>query len=210
MEVFQLNNQEPKSRVQRYNFNQGSDQPTRKRPRKPRRWWPWIMTLLTLAIAILLVLAINHHNNPSGASTGSSSSVSASVAARSSSVSEQSAFESFKKRYSQYDDSGLTVTQKQKLQNIINNESNNAVQTREQKLLDQAQTKKSSANSTSSAPNKNSSHNPTSFGTTHTFSSVADAQNWAQASKNQWLQEGYSTYTITSDGQGNYNLQFVH
>ncbi|WP_125765389.1 MULTISPECIES: hypothetical protein [Levilactobacillus] len=201
-----MNNQEPKSRVQRYNFNQGPDQPTRQRQRKPRRWWPWIMTLITLAIAILLVLAINHHNN-AGSNTSASSSTSASVVAKSSSASEQAAFESFKSTYSSYNDNGLTVTQKQKLQSTINEESNSAVQDREQKLLNQAQTKKSSANSTSSS--SASSHADATFASTHTFSSVADAQNWAQASKDQWLQAGYTTYTITSDGQGNYNLQFV-
>jgi len=201
-----LNNQEPKSRVQRYNFNQGSDRPTRQRPRKPRRWWPWIMTLLTLAVAILLVLAINHHNS-SGSNTSASSSTSASVIAKSSSASEQAAFESFKSTYSQYNDNGLTVTQKQKLQNIINDETNDAVQSREQKLLDKAQTKQSATSSSSSA--SSSSHADSTFASTHTFSSVADAQNWAQASKEQWLAAGYSTYTITSDGQGNYNLQFV-
>ncbi|KRL94317.1 hypothetical protein FD28_GL000465 [Levilactobacillus hammesii DSM 16381] len=207
MEVFQLNNQEPKSRVQRYNFNQDPNRPTRQRPRKPRRWWPWVMTLLTLAIAILLVLGITHHNN-SASKTASSSSNSASLVAKASSVSEQSAYESFKDKYDDFNDNGITVSQKQKLQNMINDESNSAVQSREQKLLDQAQTKSSSTQSSASSSSA-SSHNPTSFDAVHTFSSVDDAQNWAQASKNQWLQAGYTTYTITSDGQGNYNLQFV-
>lgn len=206
MEVFQLNNQEPKSRVQRYNFNQGNDQATRQRPKKPRRWWPWILTLLTLAIAVLLVLAINHHNN-AASNTEASSSNSSSIAAKDSSASEQSAYERFQDKYEQYNDHGITVTQKQKLQNIINAESNSAVQSREQKLLDQATTKPS-ASASSSSKKKDSDDDQ--FSTTHTFSSVADAQNWAQASKNSWLQAGYTTYTITSDGQGNYNLQFVH
>ncbi|KRK39580.1 hypothetical protein FD07_GL000755 [Levilactobacillus parabrevis ATCC 53295] len=208
MEVFQLNNQEPKSRVQRYNFNQDPNRPMRQRPRKPRRWWPWVMTLLTLAIAILLVLGITHHNN-SASNTVSSSSNSASLVAKASSVSEQSAYESFKDKYDGYNDNGLTVSQKQKLQNVINDESNSAVQAREQKLLNQAQTKSSNASNTSTSSSSASNQNPTSFDSVHTFSSVADAQSWAQASKNQWLQAGYTTYTITSDGQGNYNLQFV-
>ncbi|NLR32879.1 hypothetical protein HF569_10485 [Lactobacillus sp. ZJLC3-7] len=202
-----MNNQEPKSRVQRYNFNQDPNRPTRQRSRKPRRWWPWVMTLLTLAIAILLVLGINHHNN-SASKTSSSSNTSASLVAKASSVSEQEAYESFKAKYDGYNDNGITVSQKQKLQNIINDESNSAVQSREQKLLDQSQTK-SSATSSSTSSSSASSHNPTTFDSVHTFSSVEDAQNWAQASKNQWLQAGYTTYTITSDGQGNYNLQFV-
>lgn len=167
------------------------------------------MTLITLAIAILLVLAINHHNNNSGNDTSASSSTSASVVAKASSASEQAAFESFKSTYSSYNDNGLTVTQKQKLQNIINNESNDAVQDREQKLLDQAQTKQSATSSSQSASSSSKHSSDSTFASTHTFSSVADAQNWAQASKDQWLQAGYSTYTITSDGQGNYNLQFV-
>ncbi|WP_143462631.1 hypothetical protein [Levilactobacillus enshiensis] len=202
-----MNNQEPKSRVQRYNFNQG-DHPTRRKPKKPRRWWPWIMTLLTLAIAILLVLAITHHND-SASNTAASSSTSASVVAKSSSASEQAAYDSFKQKVSQYNANGITVTQKQKLQNIINDESNDAVQDREQKLLDKTQVKKSATtSSSSSADNTHDAANST-FASTHTFSSVNDAQNWAQASKQQWLAAGYTTYTITSDGQGNYTLQFV-
>ncbi|WP_341779758.1 hypothetical protein [Levilactobacillus sp. HBUAS70063] len=166
------------------------------------------MTLLTLAIAILLVLGITHHNN-SASNTVSSTSNSASLVAKASSVSEQSAYESFKNKYDGYNDNGITVSQKQKLQDMINDESNSAVQSREQKLLNQAQTKSSSSASSSASSSSTSSHNPTSFDSVHTFSSVEDAQNWAQASKNQWLQAGYTTYTITSDGQGNYNLQFV-
>ncbi|WP_057878328.1 hypothetical protein [Levilactobacillus paucivorans] len=198
-----MNNQEPKSRVQRYNFNQDPEHPTRQRRKRPRRWWPWVMTLITLAIAILLVLAISHHNN-STSNTAASSSDSASIAAKSSSNSEQTAYDNFKKKYDAYNDNGLTVTQKQKLQNIINDESNDAVQDREQQLLDQASTKSSATSSSKESSGSNS------FDDVHTFSSVDDAQNWAQASKNQWLQAGYTTYTITSDGQGNYNLQFVH
>ncbi|MFC6260118.1 hypothetical protein [Levilactobacillus fujinensis] len=202
-----MNNQEPKSRVQRYNFNQG-DQPTRRQQKKPRRWWPWIMTLLTLAIAILLVLAITHHND-SASNTTASSSTSASVVAKSSSTSEQAAYDSFKQKVSQYNNNGITVTQKQKLQNIINDESNDAVQDREQKLLDKTQTKKSAVSSSSSSAESTSNASDSTFASTHTFSSVNDAQNWAQASKQQWLAAGYTTYTITSDGQGNYTLQFV-
>lgn len=170
------------------------------------------MTLLTLAIAILLVLAINSHQTGTTHSTASSSADS-SVMAHSSSVSEQTAYEQFRDQLESYNDHGITVAQKQKLQSLINHENNSAVQSREQKLLDRTTVKSTSSASDSSAASSSSakkeSQNPTSFATTHTFSSVNDAQNWAQASKNQWLQAGYSTYTITSDGQGNYNLQFV-
>lgn len=164
------------------------------------------MTLLTLAIAIILVLAISGHQKSSSSSdVATSASASTAVAAKASSASEQDAYDHFRARYNQYNHNGLTVTQKQKLQQMINDESNSAVQSREQTLLDQA-TVKSAASSSKPAQKPS---NASSFGTTHTFSSVNDAQNWAQASKNQWLQAGYTTYTITSDGQGNYNLQFV-
>lgn len=169
------------------------------------------MTLITLAIAILLVLAINGHKSTTESAASSSSS--SSVLAHSASASQASAYSSFKALLNKYNDQGITVSQKQKLQMIVNNEQNNTVQSREQQLLDDVTVKhaKSSSASQSSSESKSSSEsqNPTSFDTTHTFSSVADAQNWAQASKSQWLQAGYSTYTITSDGQGNYNLQFV-
>lgn len=213
MEVFQLNNQEPKSRVQRYNFNDVHQPP--RRHRQQRRWWPWLMTLLTLAIAVLLVLAINTHQS-SSSRTATASSADASLAAKSSSTSQQSAYDQFETKYKRYLSNGtLTLTQKQKLQESINNEDNSAVQSREQKLLNQAEVKRSSSSSNAATSSANStqkaqqSQNASSFDTPHTFSSVADAQNWAQASKSQWLQAGYSTYTITSDGQGNYNLQFV-
>jgi len=170
------------------------------------------MTLITLAIAILLVLAINGHKSTSSTATTTSSSSSAEIMAHSSSVSEETAYDKFKTKFDGYNANGLTVTQKQKLQTLINNEDNSAVQDREQKLLDgatvkPAKTQSSSAESSSHKPDNQD--NTSTFATTHTFSSVGDAQNWAQASKNQWLQAGYSTYTITSDGQGNYNLQFV-
>ncbi|MGP4116292.1 hypothetical protein [Levilactobacillus zymae] len=209
-----MNNQDPKSRVQRYNFN-ADDQPTPRRRRRQRRWWPWIMTLLTLAIAIVLVLVINTHKSSSSSDTATASSAESSLTTKSSSTSESSAYESFQAKYRKYLTNGtLTASQHQKLQAIVNAESNSATQAREQKLLDQAEVQKSSTASSSttsqsSATKSSSSSNPTSFDTTHTFSSVNDAQNWAQASKNQWLQAGYSTYTITSDGQGNYNLQFI-
>lgn len=213
MEVFQLNNQEPKSRVQRYNFN-ADDQPSSRRRRRQRRWWPWVLTVVTLTIAVLLVLVINTRKSSSSSDTATASSVESSLTAKSSSTSEQSVYESFEAKYRQALTNGtLTAAQKQKLQAIINNEDNSATQAREQKLLDQAEVTKSSTATSSSNTSQSSttkeSSNPTSFGTTHTFSSVNDAQNWAQASKSQWLQAGYSTYTITSDGQGNYNLQFV-
>ena len=212
MEVFQLNNQEPKSRVQRYNFNSDGQPPRRRR--RQRRWWPWLLTFITLAIAVLLVLAINTHKSSSSSDTATASSADSSISAKSSSTAEQSAYNRFEAKYRRYLTNGtLTVSQKQKLQTIINKEDSSAVQTREQKLLDQAKVQRpASADSSSTTDQSSSSEktsNPTSFGTTHTFSSVNDAQNWAQASKNQWLQAGYSTYTITSDGQGNYNLQFV-
>ena len=217
MEVFQLNNQEPKSRVQRYNFNADDQRPPRHR-RRQRRWWPWLMTLITLAVAILLVMVINGHKSATTHSVASSSSNS-SVLAHSTSASEATAYSQFSAKLDTYTDSasGLTATQKQALQTIINNEKSATVQAREQKLLDRTTTQSATSSSDNTSSNadstsstkKSSSQNPTSFDTTHTFSSVGDAQNWAQASKSQWLQAGYSTYTITSDGQGNYNLQFV-
>ncbi|MFC0378415.1 hypothetical protein [Levilactobacillus acidifarinae] len=207
-----MNNQDPKSRVQRYNFN-ADDQHLPRRRRRQRRWWPWIMTLLTLTIAVVLVLVINTHKSSSSSDTATASSAESSLATNSSSTSKQSAYDQFEAKYRKYLTNGtLTAAQQQKLQAIVNAESNSATQAREQKLLDQAKVPKASETSSSATEQSSaakSSSNPTSFGTTHTFSSVNDAQNWAQASKNQWLQAGYSTYTITSDGQGNYNLQFV-
>lgn len=71
--------------------------------------------------------------------------------------------------------------------------------------------------STSQQSNNNQTRNdtatpqkkPTMFDGTHIFSSVADAQNYAKATQNQWIQAGFSTYTVSTDSQGYYILKFV-
>lgn len=49
----------------------------------------------------------------------------------------------------------------------------------------------------------------TMFDRTHIFSSVADAQNYAKATQDQWLKAGYTNYTVSADSQGYYILKFI-
>ncbi|AYF92285.1 hypothetical protein [Apilactobacillus bombintestini] len=59
--------------------------------------------------------------------------------------------------------------------------------------------------------NKNNNNNSKKdmFAQRHIFSSVADAQNYAKATQEQWLKAGYQTYTVSADSQGYYILRFV-
>lgn len=57
--------------------------------------------------------------------------------------------------------------------------------------------------------NQNNDSNDDMFAQPHTFSSVTDAQNYAKATQSKWLNDGYKTYTVSSDSQGYYTLKFV-
>jgi len=230
-----VNNQEPQSRMQRYNFNTDKNQPPkRKGPKRPSRLRQIIVSfLVTLALVVGVGVWLANRTtkvengaenteqsvNDNSSSNKRADSSSQSTASRS--VPDNSTEDS--SNGSTYD-KGVTSSQRNSLQSSINQESDATIKNREQKKLNDAKAKSdtrqssSSANTTSSNSagssskktdnNKNNSGSIT-FSQSHTFSSVSDAKSWAQATKSQWLKDGYSTYTITSDAQGNYVLRFV-
>ena len=229
-----MNNQEPQSRMQRYNFNTDNQSPKRKPPKKPSRFRQIIVSFLVTLVLIVGVgvwLANRSTKVENGAqNTEQSVKNNSSSDTESDSTSESDAPSADsnnstddRSNGSVYDDKGITSSQRSSLQSSINQESDATIKNSEQRKLDGTKAKSSTQQSSSSAnttsnsagssskKTDNSSNNSGSitFSQSHTFSSVSDAKSWAQATKSQWLKDGYSTYTITSDAQGNYVLRFV-
>ncbi|MVF16258.1 hypothetical protein [Fructilactobacillus sanfranciscensis] len=48
-----------------------------------------------------------------------------------------------------------------------------------------------------------------SFAEPHTFNSVQDAKDWANATKPDWTSDGYNYWTVTQNSQGYYVLTFT-
>lgn len=48
-----------------------------------------------------------------------------------------------------------------------------------------------------------------SFAEPHTFNSVQDARDWANATKPDWTSDGYNYWTVTQNSQGYYVLTFT-
>lgn len=235
MEVFYVNNQEPQSRMQRYNFNTDDNpKPKRKRPKKPHRIRQLIISfLVTLALIIGIGVWLanrsttvenSNQSTEQTVSDSSSSSDNDSDESDDSSQSDQNDSGTTDSNDdtasgSTYGDQGITSKQRSSLQSSINQESDAAIKDSEQKKLNDtkrkssAESNSSSANTTSDSSSKQSNDSTNSdsitFSQSHTFSSVADAKSWAQATKSQWLNDGYTNYTITSDAQGNFVLKFT-
>ncbi|KRK98762.1 hypothetical protein FD04_GL000502 [Secundilactobacillus odoratitofui DSM 19909 = JCM 15043] len=237
LEGIYVNNQEPQSRMQRYNFNTDNNpSPNRKRPKKPHRIR---QILISFFVTLVLIIGVGvwlanrstkvENGTESTEQTVKDSSSSDSNNSDSSSDSESDSTDSDttssnddQQSGATYGDSGITQSQRSSLQSSINQESDATVKNSEQKKLDDTKSKSSTNTSSSSAnttsnssdsssketDNSNNSDSIT-FSQSHSFSSVSDAKSWAQATKSQWLKDGYSTYTITSDAQGNYVLKFV-
>lgn len=230
-----MNNQEPQSRMQRYNFNTDNQSANkRKPPKRPSHFRQIIISFLVTLVLIVGVgvwLANRSTTVENGAqNTEQSVKDNSSSNTGSDDASQDGASTSYPNNSadnrsdgSVYDDKGITASQRSSLQSSINQESDATIKNSEQKKLDDTKAKSSTQQSSSSAnttsnsagssskKTDNSSNNSGSitFSQPHTFSSVSDAKSWAQATKSQWLKDGYSTYTITSDAQGNYVLRFV-
>ncbi|MEJ6399707.1 hypothetical protein [Nicoliella lavandulae] len=172
-----MNNQEPQSRVKRYDFNKGSKQPD-PNP-KNFKVWPWILGLV-IVIGLLVggIKYLTSGNNNTAQPTQTSSMASSTNSSS---------------------------------QSTSNSHSSNSNSTSSAK---QNSSKKTAASHASNRPpqNNNQSKAPAnggSFSTPRQFSTVQDATNWAKATQSSWIQAGYSNYTITSDGQGFYVLNFI-
>ncbi len=94
---------------------------------------------------------------------------------------------------------GISSNARLQLQEDIDSQSNINVKKQEQNMLDQT------PNVVKTEPTQQTKQ----FSETHTFSSVQDAKDWANATKSQWLAAGFNNFTITSNGQGYYVLHFI-
>ncbi|MBW1605265.1 hypothetical protein [Lactobacillus sp. Sy-1] len=170
-----MNNQDPQSRVKRYDFNKGAKQPNPNPDPKNFKVWPWILGLVIVIGLLVGGIKLLTSGHSSGNQAAQSSLVSSSSKASSSSSSTKNSSSSNKKA------------------NQSSATSNH---------------QKTNANQNSNEPPKQPV-NGNSFSSPRQFSSVADATSWAKATQSSWIQAGYSNYTITSDGQGYYVLNFV-
>jgi hypothetical protein len=203
-----VNRHDDEPKYKKYDFN--SEQSRRSRHKK--QYSGWWFALLILIVAIGLAVSINwlvtRNDHKSSSSTASiSKTINKSKQAieghtKKGSLTkkvEDNQVTAFNDKLKQAKSNGFTLQERNKLQAAINSEKNQTVKSRQQKLLDQA--------SQQAKPAKPKATDP--FATTHTFSSVNDAKNWANATKQQWLKDGYVNYTITSNGQGYYILKFI-
>ncbi|MBV0930939.1 hypothetical protein KTE19_09545 [Lentilactobacillus sp. IMAU92037] len=203
-----MNRHDNEPRYKKYDFNSEQDR-RRQRRKQYSGWW---FALLILIIAIGLAFSINwlmtRHSHQSNSS--STAAISKTIDKSKNAIEGRNSKGSLTKKVednrvsafsSKIDDAkagGLTPAERGQLQKSINNEQNKTVKNREQQLLNKANKQ---------APAKPKIPDP--FATTHTFSSVNDAKNWANATKQQWLKDGYVNYTISSNGQGYYVLKFI-
>ncbi|MCH5461732.1 hypothetical protein HC026_06490 [Lactobacillus sp. LC28-10] len=231
-----MNNQEPQSRMQRYNFNTDKQSASKRKP--PKRPSHFRQILISILVTLVLVIGVGvwlanrstkvengAQNTEQSVNDNSSSSNTGSDSASENDTPNSNPNNSSagSANGSTYADKGITSSQRSSLQSSINQESDATIKNSEQKKLDNTKPKgntqqsSSSANTTSNSAgssskktdNSNNNSGSITFSQPHTFSSVSDAKSWAQATKSQWLKDGYSNYTITSDAQGNYVLRFV-
>lgn len=220
-----MNNQEPQSRMQRYNFNTDNQSANKRKP--PKRPSHFRQIIISFLVTLVLIVGVGvwlanrsttvengAQNTEQSVKDNSSSHTESDNASKETGNSDSN---------NSTDDKEITSSQRSSLQSSINQESDATIKNSEQRKLDGTKAKSSTQQSSSSAnttsnsagssskKTDNSSNNSGSitFSQSHTFSSVSDAKSWAQATKSQWLKDGYSTYTITSDAQGNYVLRFV-
>lgn len=205
-----MNKHDNEPQYKKYDFN--SEQTRRSQRRK--QYSGWWFALLILVVALGIALSINwvltkdgHSSNNHASSTSISKTISKSESALRKKASkgsltsklENNRVSTFKNQLAVADQNGITKQQRRQFQSSIDQEENKSVKFQEQSLLDKTKTR----------PSPKRPKAPDQFATTHTFTSIQDAKNWANATKRQWLKAGYVNYTITSNGQGYYTLKFM-
>ncbi|WP_288530862.1 hypothetical protein [uncultured Secundilactobacillus sp.] len=230
-----MNNQEPKSRMQRYNFNTEDN----KGPKRPHKSPRLRQIIIGFIIALVLVVGVGVWLANRSTSVENSDPESSEIASDSSDNESDS-------QVSNDDDSSSDDVDDDDTDNVNNNGTdattqNNAstpsVPSQNQGTNQESNvTTKNGGQNPSSASNRNqnaqssassrtseSSTQPSQdtekndsstpggidFSSSHTFSSVEDARSWAAALRSNWLAQGYTNYTITQDPQGNYVLTFT-
>lgn len=203
-----MNRHDDEPQYKKYDFNSEENR-RRQRRKQYSGWW---FALLILIIGIVLALSINWFvtsgNHRQGSSTNSISKTikksekELSGNSKKGSLTtqvEKNRVNAFSSNLKDAQQNGLNPKERQQFQQTINEEQNQSVKSQEQNLLNGVKSDKPAK------PQKA----PDQFSSTHTFASVQDAKNWANATKQQWLKAGYVNYTITSNGQGYYVLRFI-
>ncbi|WED57686.1 hypothetical protein [Fructilactobacillus sanfranciscensis] len=100
-----------------------------------------------------------------------------------------------------------------------NTDTSKSTSTNSSDNSDNSSTKNSKGNDTTSSapatqPAKSASpamspSASSSFAEPHTFNSVQDAKDWANATKPDWTSDGYNYWTVTQNSQGYYVLTFT-
>lgn len=207
-----MNKHDNEPQYKKYDFNSEET----RRSRRKKQYSGWWFALLILVVALLIAFSLNWlltKDNHKSSGHSSNNRISRTIKKSESTLInrkkkgpltrqlENNRIATFKKKLNQADQNGITKQQRARLQESINQESNQSVKDKEQSLLNQTETR------TNRPPKKPKQTDP--FATDHTFSSIQDAKNWANATKSEWLKAGYVNYTITSNGQGYYTLKFI-
>lgn len=203
-----MNRHDDEPRYKKYDFNSEEN----KRRQRRKQYSGWWFALLILVVGIVLALSINWFiTSSSNKQSGSTNSISKTIKKSERELTgnsqkgslttqvEKNRVNAFKNKLKDAQKGGLNQKERQQFQQIINEEQNTTVKSQEQNLL----------NGVKSDKPANAQKAPDQFSSTHTFASVQDAKNWANATKQQWLRAGYVNYTITSNGQGYYVLRFI-
>ncbi|GAY73412.1 hypothetical protein [Lentilactobacillus kosonis] len=204
-----MNNKKESSNYTRYDFN--IDSPSQRQPRsKFSGWW---FAIIVLLIALLIGVSVSRLQNPKKSARDSINNdpITKSVNGKLATEVQNQQVAKFQNRLNQEDNNGITVSQRKKMQSLIDQTTNKSVKRREQSILNNTQTKAAVFQpKKKTVPNKpKPTPKDTPFSTDHTFTTIEDAKNWANTTKSQWLAAGYTNYTITTNGQGYYNLTFV-
>lgn len=203
-----MNRHDDEPRYKKYDFNSEEN----KRRQRRKQYSGWWFALLILIVGIVLALSINWFiTSSSNKQSGSTNSISKTIKKSERELTgnsqkgsltnqvEKNRVNAFKNKLKDAQKGGLNQKERQQFQQTINEEQNTTVKSQEQNLL----------NGVKSDKPANAQKAPDQFSSTHTFASVQDAKNWANATKQQWLRAGYVNYTITSNGQGYYVLRFI-
>jgi flagellar basal body-associated protein FliL len=204
-----LNRHDNEPQYKKYDFN---SEENRRRQHK-KQYSGWWLALLILVIGIALALSVSwlltsgNGRSKSNSTNEISKTINKSEKALTgksdkgalTSQVEKNRVNAFSNKLKDASDGGLSPKERSQFQTTINEEQNQSVRSQEQNLLNGIKSNKPAK------PQKA----PDQFASTHTFASVQDAKNWANATKQQWLKAGYVNYTITSNGQGYFILRFI-
>ncbi|EEI19444.1 hypothetical protein [Lentilactobacillus hilgardii] len=207
-----MNKHDNEPQYKKYDFNSEQTRSSQRKRQYSGWWFALLILIIALGIAVSLSWFLTRDSSKSS-NRSSTNNISRTIKKSESALKnrktkgaltsklESNRVNSFKKQLNQADNNGITKQQRSQLQEKINQESNQSVKSKEQSLLNQTQSR------SNQPPKKPQAADP--FATSHTFSSIQDAKNWANATKEEWLKAGYVNYTITSNGQGYYTLKFV-